>query len=178
MSLDEQITIAEPNRITFGPDKFGVEKKLKRHNYYKKYYLNHRNSILSRMKEKNKQNPEPKRAYNKQFYKENTVRERQKHKEYYNKVRYSVISEKLKELRREMFSVYGTICNCCKENNFKFLTLDHVNNDGNLHRKKVTGLRLLKDLKAQGWPKDRFQILCMNCNFGKAQNKGVCPHYD
>lgn len=31
-------------------------------------------------------------------------------------------------------------------------------------------------LKRQGWPQDRYQLLCANCNFGKLMNGGVCPH--
>ena len=31
-------------------------------------------------------------------------------------------------------------------------------------------------LKRLGWPRDRYQLLCANCNFGKLMNGGVCPH--
>ena len=33
--------------------------------------------------------------------------------------------------------------------------------------------RCVKKLK---FPKDRFQLLCANCNQGKRRNGGVCPH--
>lgn len=26
------------------------------------------------------------------------------------------------------------------------------------------------------WPRDRYQLLCANCNFGKLMNGGICPH--
>jgi hypothetical protein len=32
------------------------------------------------------------------------------------------------------------------------------------------------DVKRQGFPKDRFQLLCHNCNMGKHMNGGICPH--
>ena len=35
---------------------------------------------------------------------------------------------------------------------------------------------LKPSLKRQGWPKDGYQLLCANCNQGRARNGGVCPH--
>ena len=72
----------------------------------------------------------------------------------------------------------GYVCKCCGETEPMFLTLDHVNNDGADHR---------RELGQQGgpafykWPRDHqypigFQVLCMNCNFGKQRNGGCCPH--
>lgn len=58
-----------------------------------------------------------------------------------------------------------------------FLQLDHVENDGHLDRKAhKTSAKLFAVLKRLGWPRDRYQLLCANCNFGKAMNGGVCPH--
>jgi hypothetical protein len=31
-------------------------------------------------------------------------------------------------------------------------------------------------LKRLGWPKEKYRILCANCNHGRALNGGVCPH--
>ncbi len=31
-------------------------------------------------------------------------------------------------------------CSCCGESNFKLLTIDHVNNDGLIHRNSITGM--------------------------------------
>ena len=69
----------------------------------------------------------------------------------------------------------GFICACCSETMVQFLSIDHVNNDGGNHRKGVPRRNLYKWLKANNYPPG-FQILCMNCNFGKARNGGICPH--
>lgn len=80
-------------------------------------------------------------------------------------------------LREEARVAYGSKCNCCGEREPIFLDLDHVYNDGAAHRKELgNGTLVMLALKAQGWPKDRYQLLCCNCNQGKARNGGVCPH--
>jgi hypothetical protein len=80
-------------------------------------------------------------------------------------------------LRAEMHEAYGNACACCGEKEPLFLQLDHIFNDGHLDRKEnKTSAKLWAKLKKQGWPKDRYQLLCANCNFGKAMNGGICPH--
>lgn len=80
-------------------------------------------------------------------------------------------------LRSEMLESYGSRCNCCGEREPLFLQLDHIENDGHADRKiHRTSTKLLAHLKRAGWPKDRHQLLCANCNFGKLMNGGVCPH--
>lgn len=83
-------------------------------------------------------------------------------------------------LKREVLSAYSTSlrCVCCFETTFKFLTLDHVYNDGKQDRESCKNA-VFQKLKREGFPnKDKYQVLCFNCNFGKAVNKGVCPHKD
>lgn len=75
----------------------------------------------------------------------------------------------------KLFAFYGPFCNCCGETNRVFLTIDHVNNDGNLERKKYkTTSQLCKKIIDAGFP-NTYQILCYNCNNGK-RLKGICPH--
>lgn len=82
-------------------------------------------------------------------------------------------------IKDQVFTAYGGwICNCCGEQERAFLTIDHMLNDGyKLRKEKVHGhsTRFYRWLKNNGYPKD-FQVLCMNCNFGKRMNNGVCPH--
>lgn len=82
----------------------------------------------------------------------------------------------MKKLRDQVYDHYGRVCACCGETNQMFLSVDHKLNDGASDRKKgfVSTMLNLKIVKA-GFP-DIYQILCMNCNFGKGRNKGVCPH--
>lgn len=85
--------------------------------------------------------------------------------------------ERNAKLRAEMLAAYGGACNCCGEAEPLFLDLDHIHNDGAAHRKALgNGTQVLLAIQAEGWPVDRFQILCCNCNQGKARNGGVCPH--
>ena len=73
----------------------------------------------------------------------------------------------------------GWKCNCCGEKERNFLSLDHVNNDAyklikeGVHPKGTT--RLYAWLRRNKFPAG-FQVLCMNCNFGKRMNGGMCPH--
>lgn len=81
------------------------------------------------------------------------------------------------KLRFEMLAAYGNQCACCGESHEAFLTIDHIYNDGAQHRRELGrgGVGLYAFLKREGFPKDRFALLCMNCNFAKRFGK-VCPH--
>ena len=73
---------------------------------------------------------------------------------------------------------YGAFCACCGETELKFLSVDHINNDGYARRKSgehASGQPLIGQIIRDNFP-DIFQILCMNCNHGKSRNDGVCPH--
>lgn len=79
-------------------------------------------------------------------------------------------------LRHEFLTEYGGKCACCGETEFAFLTLEHIFRDGNIERKQFrTTHQLLRQLKKQGWPKDRYEILCFNCNRA-THELGICPH--
>lgn len=84
-----------------------------------------------------------------------------------------------KLLREQVLAEYGGVCKCCGETEPKFLHVDHVFNDGAEHRRSIggrnEGCNLYKWLKRNGFPKDRFQLLCANCNFAKG-HYGQCPH--
>jgi|APLak6261660231_1056022.scaffolds.fasta_scaffold00088_20 hypothetical protein len=84
------------------------------------------------------------------------------------------------KIKDEVYNAYGGYkCACCGETQKLFLSIDHVLNDGNEHRKinanAAGGDRIYRWLKKNNYPKD-FQILCMNCNTGKHRNNGICPH--
>jgi len=64
-------------------------------------------------------------------------------------------------------------CNCCGESELIFLTIDHINGGGNKHRKEI-GMTFYVWLVNNNYPKE-FQVLCMNCNWGRRFNK-ECPH--
>lgn len=90
-----------------------------------------------------------------------------------------------RKVKDEVFHAYGGYkCACpgCNVTEILFLTIDHVNNDGSQHRKQLagdkwksmTGIWFYRWLKRNNFPPG-YQVLCMNCNFGKRMNNGVCP---
>lgn len=84
-----------------------------------------------------------------------------------------------KNLKIEIFNHYGWQCKCCGETIKEFLSLDHINNDGYLDKNpngdKKSGKELYLLVKSQSFP-NKYQTLCMNCNWGKKINNGICPH--
>ena len=69
----------------------------------------------------------------------------------------------------------GTMqCACCGEKQIKFLSIDHINNDGAKHRKEIGRSQLTNWLIENKLP-EGFQVLCFNCNFSKGIY-GMCPH--
>ena len=80
------------------------------------------------------------------------------------------------KLRKQVLAHYGGHCVCCKESTYEFLAIDHTNNDGNIHRKKIgrsSGANIARWLRDNNFP-EGFQILCHNCNMAK--RLGKCPH--
>jgi hypothetical protein len=84
------------------------------------------------------------------------------------------------QLRDQVFTAYGGYkCACCGETERMFLSIDHINNDGNVERKsgayRGSGNAFYGWLRKNGFPPG-YQVLCMNCQVGKHKNGGVCPH--
>ena len=106
-----------------------------------------------------------------------------------NKTTCKLCSERVKirynELKDTVFEGYGGYsCKCCGETIKEFLTLDHINNDGAEHRRKIfgengrrcgSGRTLYLWIIRNNFP-PIFQVLCSNCNWGKRMNDGICPH--
>lgn len=82
-------------------------------------------------------------------------------------------------LKDMAFNAYGGYrCICCHETYPDFLTLDHINNDGNKHRREIGiggGHQWYRWLRDNNYP-PILQVLCANCQLGKLRNKGVCSH--
>jgi hypothetical protein len=68
-------------------------------------------------------------------------------------------------------------CACCGEEEYGFLTIDHVNGNGRRHRDETGahGNAFYIWLRAHGFPRG-YRVLCFNCNSGRALNGNVCPH--
>lgn len=86
-------------------------------------------------------------------------------------------------LKQRCFEAYGgAFCACCKVEGLVFLTLDHLGNNGGIHRREMqsvsrslgSGWLFYRDLERQGFPPG-YQVLCWNCNAAK-HLLGICPH--
>ena len=94
-----------------------------------------------------------------------------------NKTKVAAYSIKYRsKIRAEVIAAYGGECVCCGEREEAFLTIDHIHDDGAKHRKQMPwSSSIYRWLYSNGFPKEDFQLLCMNCQFGK-QKLGLCPH--
>lgn len=99
------------------------------------------------------------------WYHKNREKHNEKTKENYRKVRQGVLE------------AYGSKCACCGESTPEFLGIDHIYNDGAYDRRvlKMSGYTMYRFLKNNDYPKDRYQLLCHNCNQAKGYYK-QCPH--
>lgn len=130
--------------------------------------------------------------WHKENYKKNRDEILNHSREYYRKNRVKVMertkkwtknnAEHLRELRKKIrfdvlnFYSFGKLeCACCGEKEYRFLTIDHVNGGGNKHRKEKNIGSLPMWLESRDFP-EGYQVLCYNCNCGRAWNNGICPH--
>ena len=126
------------------------------------------------------------KEYAKIYYQKNKERMNKRSKDYMN-----IHKERIKMQHKEYLKKLGADnrilvlshysngimkCACCKEDTFEFLTIDHINNNGNIERKRINkkGFSFYCWLIKNGFPKG-YQVLCMNCNWAKRVN-GICPH--
>ncbi len=129
--------------------------------YRRQYHIKNREQIRQRKR---------------QFYRENKDKLRKEKREYYQKNK-EVIQVKNKRYyldwkyynRFQVIFHYSNGKMCCKncgENINEFLTIDHINGNGNKHRKSIGYVDLYSWLRRNNFP-DGYQILCYNCNLSK-----------
>jgi hypothetical protein len=123
-------------------------------------------------------NKKDQQEYSKKYY-ENHKEEYKNNGKKYQKNNRSAINERYRAYRARdkkiVFEHYGNKCVCCGEDNIKFLTIDHIDGGGHIHRQKV-GSRVYSSIITDGFPLN-YQILCYNCNCAKGIY-GICPHQE
>ena len=79
-------------------------------------------------------------------------------------------------MRVKFLDMYGRKCQCCNETIVEFLTLDHIQNDGNTKRKtgEHGGSQAYRAAVKEYQP-HLYRVLCMQCNWARGQY-GECPH--
>lgn len=76
-------------------------------------------------------------------------------------------------MRARVIDAMGGACACCGEREPKFLAIDHVRGLEGQPRPKGQMIYFL--VRKEGYPRDKYQLLCHNCNFAKGVY-GACPH--
>lgn len=121
-------------------------------------------------------NRETNNAYSREYYQTHKVSVTESKKKYNASHRES-INKRHREYKAKkkliVFEAYGNKCACCGENQKEFLTIDHVNGGGHVHRERV-GTNVYLDIIREGFP-TTYQLLCFNCNCAKGIY-GACPH--
>lgn len=87
-----------------------------------------------------------------------------------------------RKLKQAVIDMYGPNCACCGESNIAFLTVEHTDNSGADHRRRLnpnastrasSSLILYRDILKERNPV--IAILCYNCNCASYKHEG-CPH--
>lgn len=130
----------------------------------KEYYINHREEILKRQKERSKLiSKEKKSEYQRKWKLNNKEKAKEVAKRYKN------------SLREKFINMYGNKCSCCGETHIEFLTIEHINGQAGIERnKKESGATAYKTAIQEYHP-DLYDVLCWNCNCSKGRY-GYCPH--
>ena len=144
----------------------------------KKYY--EATDQRGKAREKYRQNPEKAREHTRQYYRAHPEKYKEYRAKYFAKYRekFREVAANLRQrYRDDAFNAYGGyICACCGETIPQFLTIDHMDGTAKEARKtQKSGWVFYRQLKMQGYPSG-YQVLCYNCNCGRARNNGICPH--
>lgn len=100
-----------------------------------------------------------------------------KHKEKRHAYHVKINRRRYHVLKAITIQKYGGKCNCCGEKDIRFLTIDHVKNNGKFERKKLNNYvgKIFGYLAKSRKKPAQYQILCWNCNMGK-YHYNICPH--
>jgi len=150
----------------------------KRKEYFRQYYVEHVRQFRGyskKYRQRTAKDPEriaaQRRAYKKYYYaKVSKTPEYNKHMREYGK-------RNRTQIRDRVLDAYGAKCACCGESIRQFLSVDHIHGSGTKHMRKRGVVGVCRDIIKEGFPKDKYRILCMNCNWARSVY-GVCPHGD
>lgn len=163
-----------PEHVREYKKKYKKEHPEYRKRRWKAYYANQRESRNKKRKQHYEKTKQHTLAVCKRY--------RETHKEQirkYFKGRRALDNERLKNYYRKQKQIvvdaYGGKCFCCGETHFEFLTIDHIHGGGRKDRAKRTGSGFYVRLVKEGFPKDKYRLACMNCNFALGKY-GHCPH--
>ena len=81
------------------------------------------------------------------------------------------LKKSILKLRFDIIRGYGGKCECCGESNPYFLTIHHRYNDGHIERKQEGWQTTYRRLRRENFPRDKYQLLCFNCNCSKNRQR-------
>ena len=179
-----------------GVEKEHFAKEMCRQCYSHAHYIKNRDTVIERSAARDKDNPEKRREYSRNYRKRHPERARmsarmsdknnaekrhaaQKRRYHKNPEKYRARSRKYNLARRtRVLQHYGGKCACCGENNIEFLAIDHINGGGNIERRTTgvrSGIGLTIWIEQSNYP-PHLRVLCHNCNMALAFY-GYCPHW-
>lgn len=77
-------------------------------------------------------------------------------------------SDRYYRVKSGAIALLGGKCGLCWESESEFLTIDHVNNDGNVERSKLHHKQIFARIMNGSVDLKRYRVLCRNCNSGLA----------
>lgn len=84
--------------------------------------------------------------------------------------------------RAEVIENYGGKCKRCGIADQRVLVIDHILNDANIDisrsGRKLGGKDLYSKIRKEGFPQDRYQLLCHNCNYLKELDRRTQKRMD
>lgn len=144
--------------------------------YRKEWVKKNHDKVINYFRVYRSRNREKIRTWDKNYQNKNIDEFKRKRHELYlkNKEKWGEEGrERQQGYKRFIIDTLGGKCVCCGELELGFLTLEHIHKDGGEHR--ATKKNIYCDVIRQGIPKDRYTVLCMNCNHATRYNK-ICPH--
>ncbi len=151
----------------------------------RRYYQEHRAEILIKKKAYRDAHREERRQrqreYNKRRYATHSGEYKTRAQLYHaahREERLAYARARVIAERATVLQHYGGKCVCCGETEPKFLSLDHIKNNGGKHRKAIHagGSSFYHWVIKHDFPAD-LQLLCHNCNMAKGFY-GQCPHQE
>jgi len=147
------------------------ERRVRRSVYHHAYYLAHLEERRAYQRAYYAARREKKRVYRAEHREETKTRNRA----------YSMGHREEIRVARGIYRIsallaYGWNCACCDEDQYEFLTIDHIGGGGSKHRREIGSRRLYSWLADHNYP-EGFQVLCHNCNMAIGFY-GHCPHQE
>ena len=81
------------------------------------------------------------------------------------------VRKRKREIKNSIFDILGHVCTLCDFSDERALQIDHINDDGCFHRKSVYPYQYLQSILEDPDIKQKYQILCANCNWIKEMER-------